>query len=172
MYKTKLIIFFNILIIKILLASITIASQSISTHYISQDVINCGGDRSFSSSYLTEASIGLNNDTGIIVAGVYVIHSGFWSALGLKRDSDGDNIADWWERYWFGDLSTATSTSDYDSDNYSDLQEFLNQETNITDLLGQIYNPKLINAPNGFGFHNKRFWVLMMPAILSGGKNR
>ncbi|BBO84830.1 hypothetical protein DSCO28_53960 [Desulfosarcina ovata subsp. sediminis] len=40
-------------------------------------------------------------------------------------DSDGDNIADYWEIKWFGDISIDESTNS-DSDNLNDLHEFLN----------------------------------------------
>ena len=40
-------------------------------------------------------------------------------------DTDGDGIADWWENLYFGNLTTANATSDYDSDGVSDLNEFL-----------------------------------------------
>lgn len=40
-------------------------------------------------------------------------------------DSDFDGIADAWEMATFGDLTQANSTSDYDHDGASDLQEFL-----------------------------------------------
>jgi hypothetical protein len=39
-------------------------------------------------------------------------------------DSDGDGIDDSWEIYWFGNLDTATATSDSDHDGISDLAEF------------------------------------------------
>ncbi len=40
-------------------------------------------------------------------------------------DSDGDGIADAWELIHFGNLTTATATSDYDGDGMTDLQEYL-----------------------------------------------
>jgi hypothetical protein len=40
-------------------------------------------------------------------------------------DSDDDGIADEWEMHWFGNLTTADATSDYDLDGATDLQEFL-----------------------------------------------
>jgi hypothetical protein len=44
-------------------------------------------------------------------------------AVGL--DSDGDGIADAWERTWFGNLTTANASSDYDHDGMTDHQEYL-----------------------------------------------
>ncbi|MCX5769983.1 MAG: thrombospondin type 3 repeat-containing protein [Candidatus Hydrogenedentes bacterium] len=41
-----------------------------------------------------------------------------------QTDSDADGIGDEWELDWFGDLTTADETTDYDSDGVSDLQEF------------------------------------------------
>ena len=57
-----------------------------------------------------------------------------WINLGagyLKTDSitctdtDGDNIGDEWEMFWFGDLTTASNTSDNDNDNDPDKDEYL-----------------------------------------------
>lgn len=40
-------------------------------------------------------------------------------------DTDGDGIADAWERIWFGNLTTANATSDWDHDGMTDAQEYL-----------------------------------------------
>ena len=40
-------------------------------------------------------------------------------------DSDGDGIGDEWEMLWFGDLTTADATSDFDHDGSTDRREFL-----------------------------------------------
>lgn len=42
-----------------------------------------------------------------------------------SSDTDGDGIADEWEMLWFGNLTTANATSDFDNDGTSDLREFL-----------------------------------------------
>jgi len=39
-------------------------------------------------------------------------------------DTDGDGIADEWEMLWFGNLTTANATSDFDHDGTTDLREF------------------------------------------------
>lgn len=46
-------------------------------------------------------------------------------------DVDGDSIADAWERQKFGNLTTATATSDFDNDGFSDRNEYL-ADTNPT----------------------------------------
>jgi hypothetical protein len=40
-------------------------------------------------------------------------------------DSDGDGIADAWELTWFGNLTTANASSDFDHDGMTDKQEYL-----------------------------------------------
>ena len=47
-------------------------------------------------------------------------------------DTDGDNIADAWERQKFGNLTTATAISDFDVDGFSDRNEYL-ADTNPMD---------------------------------------
>jgi hypothetical protein len=41
------------------------------------------------------------------------------------QDTNGNGIPDAWEYKWFGNLTTATSTSDYDHDGISDLHEYI-----------------------------------------------
>jgi hypothetical protein len=60
-------------------------------------------------------------------------------------DSDSDGIADDWEMTYFGNLTTATATSDFDKDGYTDKQEYIN---------GGSYNPKVVNPPGGTGYVN------------------
>ena len=45
--------------------------------------------------------------------------------IAAGADTDGDGIADAWERVEFGDLTTANATSDNDHDGMTDLQEYL-----------------------------------------------
>ena len=45
--------------------------------------------------------------------------------IAAGADTDGDGIADAWERTWFGNLTTANASSDYDHDGMTDLQECL-----------------------------------------------
>ena len=79
-----------------------------------------------------------------------------------ELDSDGDGIDDPWEEYFFGDLTTASASSDYDKDGYSDLLEFLNSLTGQTDPAGAPYDPTVKNAPGGTGYQNPRAWL---PAV-------
>jgi len=44
----------------------------------------------------------------------------------VLADTDGDGIDDAWEMTWFGNLTTANATSDFDHDGITDLQEYLN----------------------------------------------
>ncbi len=84
-------------------------------------------------------------------------------------DSDHDGIEDSWEMLWFGDLDTADSTSDFDGDGYTDLQEYLNQLAGAVDDKGNKFNPTVKNAPGGPGFSgqqaNSEFWMLFNTVI-------
>jgi hypothetical protein len=42
----------------------------------------------------------------------------------VDADGDGDGLPDWWEYYWFTNLSQ-TGTGDYDGDNLSNAQEYV-----------------------------------------------
>lgn len=77
-------------------------------------------------------------------------------------DSDQDNIADDWEIAQFGNLTTANSTSDYDKDGYSDLQEYLNSTGNILDPDNQVFDPKTANTPHGVGYIGKNLTPVLM----------
>ncbi|MFT5697856.1 MAG: hypothetical protein ACI8ZB_000710 [Desulforhopalus sp.] len=74
-------------------------------------------------------------------------------------DDDGDLIDDNWEIAYlpFGVAANAedildyfTATGDYDKDGYSDYQEYLNR--NERDPQEYMYNPTIINAPNGTNY--------------------
>ena len=45
--------------------------------------------------------------------------------IAAGADTDGDGMADAWERTWFDNLTTATASSDYDGDGMTDLREYL-----------------------------------------------
>ncbi|MEA3468681.1 MAG: hypothetical protein U9R57_10730, partial [Thermodesulfobacteriota bacterium] len=89
-------------------------------------------------------------------------------------DSDNDGSDDDWEQIYFGNLTTANQTSDFDRDGYTDLQEYLNYIAGETDPNGNNYDPTVPNAPDGTGYTsnsmNNGFWNLMLPAILSGSR--
>lgn len=78
-------------------------------------------------------------------------------------DTDADGIADAWEIEHFGDLQTADAVSDYDRDGYSDLQEYLNRD--ILDEAGNLYDPKVKNAPGGPRWAGTRTNKSFLPAI-------
>ncbi|MFH1811506.1 MAG: PKD domain-containing protein [Pseudomonadota bacterium] len=59
-----------------------------------------------------------------------------WNVAVTVIDSDGDGIADGWEMDKFGNLTTASATTDSDDDGVSDLDEFLRG----TDPLVSDYN--------------------------------
>ena len=42
-----------------------------------------------------------------------------------SRFIDADGIADWWERRYFGDLTTADATTDFDGDDLRDAFEYM-----------------------------------------------
>lgn len=116
----------------------------------------------------TDLSAAFPGLTPVIVGGSINIEMPF-------IDEDGDGIYDKWERDHWGNLTTADETTDFDGDGYSDLQEYLNSYYPVeTDPQGNIYDPVLIvNAPGGTGYNptdKKGFWLLMLPAILSGGQ--
>ncbi len=105
-------------------------------------------------SKITNASAGYSTETTIpmlvgIVGTTYPtvpvtnITSGTITIGSAIVDTDGDGIDDGWETTHFGNLTTATATSDFDKDGYTDKQEYLN---------GGIYDPKIYNLPGGPGF--------------------
>ncbi|HOG52156.1 MAG TPA: hypothetical protein PKY10_16325, partial [Lentisphaeria bacterium] len=47
------------------------------------------------------------------------------SPVYAEPDANDNGIADWWELHYFGDLTTADNTTDYEGDGLSDLYEFL-----------------------------------------------
>ena len=51
-----------------------------------------------------------------------------WVDIGVDEfvDTDGDNIADWWEQKCFFNLQTAGATTDYNGDGLTDLNEYIN----------------------------------------------
>lgn len=71
---------------------------------------------------------------------------------GVPVDTDSDGIDDSWEQTNFGDLTTATVTSDYDKDGYTDLQEYQNNKAIVADPDGVAFDPKRVNAPDGTGY--------------------
>jgi len=56
-----------------------------------------------------------------------------WVALDSENAESGDGLPDYWERFWFGDLS-ATTTADVDDDDLSNQQE-LTQATDPTSAM-------------------------------------
>ncbi|WPD25112.1 MAG: thrombospondin type 3 repeat-containing protein [Candidatus Electrothrix scaldis] len=69
-----------------------------------------------------------------------------------ELDSDEDGIDDTWEMQYFGNLTTADATTDYDRDGYTDLQEYLNNLNGETDPKEGAYDPTVRNAPRGTGW--------------------
>ena len=41
-----------------------------------------------------------------------------------EKDADGDGLADWWERQYFGDLTNQTASSDPDEDGFNNADEY------------------------------------------------
>ncbi len=68
-------------------------------------------------------------------------------------DSDNDGIDDNWERRFFNDLTSASSTGDFDRDGYTDLQEYLNDLEGERDPENTAYDPTTVNASGGTGYH-------------------
>ena len=95
-------------------------------------------------------------------------------ALFADKDTDDDGIFDDWEMFHFGDLETASATTDNDKDGYTDLQEFLNHSANATDPAGEPYDPNVPNAPGGTGYvqADDDFWTIMIPVIINSGQQQ
>ncbi len=68
---------------------------------------------------------------------------------GQDKDEDSDGISDFWELSYFSDLTVVGSTTDYDTDGYSDLQESINgTDPDFQDFPGGIgwVRPELESA--------------------------
>ncbi len=74
------------------------------------------------------------------------------TAAAMFTDSDHDGIDDNWELLFFGNLQTADSSSDYDRDGYSDVQEYLNNRNRYLDPKGLSFDLTAANAPGGQGY--------------------
>uniref|UniRef100_UPI0040566958 right-handed parallel beta-helix repeat-containing protein n=1 Tax=Candidatus Electronema sp. TaxID=2698783 RepID=UPI0040566958 len=74
------------------------------------------------------------------------------TAAAMFEDSDRDGIDDSWELLFFGNLQTAGSSSDYDRDGYSDVQEYLNNRNHHLDPKGVSFDLTAANAPGGEGY--------------------
>lgn len=85
-------------------------------------------------------------------------------------DTDTDGIDDQWEHFHFGNLTTATATSDYDGDGYSDKQEYQHWAAGEEDPAGVIFDPKEDNTPGADPPSKSSFWILMMPVIQSAAQ--
>jgi hypothetical protein len=70
----------------------------------------------------------------------------------MLSDTDQDGIDDAWEQLFFGNLTTANSTSDYDRDGYTDLQEYLNNKNRSADPDGLSFDLSAANAAGGEGY--------------------
>jgi len=110
-------------------------------------------------SYLTYPN---NDNTGNIVTTI-----GCTLAINAFDDAgDGDGIDDNWERDHVPggtDLNVFTANGDSDGDGYSDYQEYLNR--NLTDSLGNPYDPTVANAPDGPGYVVPSSGTAALPAI-------
>lgn len=73
-------------------------------------------------------------------------------------DTDGDGIADAWERTWFGNLTTANASSDYDHDGSTDLQEYL-AGTSPTDPNDMLRITSYARGNFGDPNHIDLFWT-------------
>ncbi|MCI5144867.1 MAG: hypothetical protein D3923_04905, partial [Candidatus Electrothrix sp. AR3] len=75
------------------------------------------------------------------------------TAAALFIDTDSDGIDDNWEQLFFGNLTTADSTSDYDQDGYTDHQEYLNNLHRYIDPRGISFDLSIANEPGGVGYY-------------------
>jgi hypothetical protein len=68
-----------------------------------------------------------------------IIFLSFITSITYALDSDLDGIDDAWEMFWFGNLTTANATSDYEHDGVTDLNEFcVENPTKLFMVNGQI----------------------------------
>jgi parallel beta-helix repeat protein len=74
------------------------------------------------------------------------------AATAVLADTDQDGIDDAWELLFFGNLTTADATSDYDRDGYSDLQEYLNNLHRHVDPDGNAFDLTRKNKADGEGY--------------------
>lgn len=131
-----------------------------------------GGAMMVSPNYDLYASTGQSSPLGHSFSSNYIFLSGIWHiSLVNFVDSDGDSIDDNWEIIHFGNLLTASQSTDFDKDGYTDLQEYLNGLKGETDPQGNVYDPKLFNAPGGTGYNSElggSILLLVLPAIING----
>ncbi|MCI5163282.1 MAG: hypothetical protein D3917_14940, partial [Candidatus Electrothrix sp. AX5] len=74
------------------------------------------------------------------------------AATAMLADTDQDGIDDAWEQLFFGNLTTANSTSDYDRDGYSDVQEYQNNLHRQVDPDGTAFDLTGANKQGGEGY--------------------
>lgn len=89
-------------------------------------------------------------------------------------DTDEDGIADEWEIYYFHTLTAASAISDGDHDGYTDIWEYINWNQGLLDSSNKTFDPLILNSPDSQGYSpdetSAKFWVMMLPAILSAVK--
>ena len=66
-----------------------------------------------------------------------------------REDTDDDGLWDAWEIVYFGDLTTADASTDYDGDGLTDLNEFNKWDKNRLDAKGVQYDPTFVNSASG-----------------------
>lgn len=93
---------------------------------------------------------------------------------GTIVDTDQDGIADDWEIYYFHTLTAASAISDGDHDGYTDIWEYINWNQGLLDSGNKTFDPLILNSPDSQGYSpdetSAKFWVMMLPAILSAVK--
>jgi hypothetical protein len=94
--------------------------------------------------YSSSGISGVSINTSTHVATFTTNHFTTFVLAGPAVDSDGDGIADWWEILWFGNLTTANATSNFDGDAYTDLQEFRLRDLGFNPLV-----PDSVTLPAG-----------------------
>ncbi len=66
-----------------------------------------------------------------------------------REDNDDDSLWDAWEFVYFGDLTTADATTDYDDDGVTDFTEYSRWDHNRLDAQGMQYDPTVMNNATG-----------------------
>jgi hypothetical protein len=78
-------------------------------------------------------------------------------AIQKGTDTDGDGIADAWERTNFGNLTTANATNDFDADGFKDVSEYL-ADTSPTNPDDKLLITAFVAVPGTFGANDNITW--------------
>jgi len=84
--------------------------------------------------------------SGALLGGITFDIAPDLDAISDPTSTDGDNLGDNWENFYFGDLTTANDTTNSDTDGFTDLEEwnhFINNDQRISPLNGDTDSDNL-----------------------------